>query len=195
MSTSPTAELCGPQTARMARSVRRTTTTKWPRSGLVHCAGDLDRLYAKPDQWGATSSDSLTLRTAAAALLRPRHARQRQRTAVLATRATQADHDLLAQHFAVGRPGYSPPLLFRGACWSRRYRPAHAGSLNANPNRPACPRLQFWKGWVIRGSADDTAGAGGAGGAMVAEIRKAHETNQDSLCSSCFTGDGHKHHS
>lgn len=25
--------------------------------------------------------------------------------AVLATRATQADHDLLAQHFAVGRPG------------------------------------------------------------------------------------------
>ncbi|CKP19653.1 Hypothetical protein ERS024233_03332 [Mycobacterium tuberculosis] len=74
---------------------------------VVHWyAGDLDRLYAKPDQWALRRHD-FDLRTAAAALLGHdmRASVSAPEAAVLATRATQADHDLLAQHFAVGRPG------------------------------------------------------------------------------------------
>lgn len=75
---------------------------------VVHWyAGDLDRLYAKPDQWALRRHD-FDLRTAAAALLGHdmRASVSAPEAAVLATRATQADHDLLAQHFAVGRPGW-----------------------------------------------------------------------------------------
>jgi|GEM_PF-1365591 len=70
-------------------------------------AGDLDRLYAEPHQW-ALRRHNFDLRHAAAALLghdmlaglSPTEA------AVLATRVTEADHDLLAMHFAVGQPGW-----------------------------------------------------------------------------------------
>lgn len=86
----------------------RTTTTKTAHLALVvhWYAGDLDRLYAKPDQWALRRHD-FDLRTAAAALLGHdmRASVSAPEAAVLATRATQADHDLLAQHFAVGRPG------------------------------------------------------------------------------------------
>lgn len=66
---------------------------------VVHWyAGDLDRLYAKPDQWALRRHD-FDLRTAAAALLGHdmRASVSAPEAAVLATRATQADHDLLAR--------------------------------------------------------------------------------------------------
>lgn len=70
-------------------------------------AGDLDRLYAEPHQWALRRHD-FDLRTAAAALLGHdmRASLSPTEATVLATRATRADHDLLAQHFAVCQPGW-----------------------------------------------------------------------------------------
>lgn len=70
-------------------------------------AGDLDRLYAEPHQWALHRYD-FDLRTAAAALLGQdmRASVSAPEAAVLATRVTQADQDLLAEHFAVGQPGW-----------------------------------------------------------------------------------------
>jgi predicted nucleotidyltransferase len=70
-------------------------------------AGDLDRLYAEPHQWALHRHD-FDLRHAAAALLgHDMHASLSPPEAtVLATRVTQANHDLLAEHFAVGQPGW-----------------------------------------------------------------------------------------
>lgn len=63
-------------------------------------ADDLDRLYAEPHQWA--------LRRVAAALLGHdmRTSVSPPEAAVLATRARGADHDLLAEQFAVGEPGW-----------------------------------------------------------------------------------------
>lgn len=102
---------------------------------VVHWyAGDLDRLYAKPDQWALRRHD-FDLRTAAAAA-RPRHARQCQRTG--GRRAGDARH--------TGRPRPAGPALRRGSTGLAHHhsfaapagrgvtRPAHAGLLNANRN-------------------------------------------------------------
>lgn len=70
-------------------------------------AGDLDRLYAEPHQWALRRYD-FDLRAAAAALLGHdmRVSVSSPGAAVLASRATQADYDLLAEHFAIGQPGW-----------------------------------------------------------------------------------------
>jgi predicted nucleotidyltransferase len=70
-------------------------------------AGDLDRLYAEPHQWALRRHD-FDLRTAGAALLGHDMCASVSppQAAVLATRVTEADYDLLAEHFAVGQPGW-----------------------------------------------------------------------------------------
>ncbi|QZA08511.1 hypothetical protein K3U94_04185 [Mycolicibacter heraklionensis] len=70
-------------------------------------AGDLDRLYAEPHQWALRRHD-FDLRPAAAALLGHdmRGGLSPPEAAMLATRVIDADHDLLAEHFAVGQPGW-----------------------------------------------------------------------------------------
>lgn len=70
-------------------------------------AEDLDRLYAEQHQWALRRHD-FDLRTAAAALLGHdmRASVSPLETVVLATRVTEADHDLLAEHFGVGQPGW-----------------------------------------------------------------------------------------
>lgn len=70
-------------------------------------AGDLDRLYAEPHQW-ALRRHHFDLRTAAAALLghAMRASLSPAEAAVLATRSTEADRDLLAEHFAAGQSGW-----------------------------------------------------------------------------------------
>jgi len=70
-------------------------------------AGDLDRLYAEPHQW-ALRRHNFDLRHAAAALLGHdmRAGLSPTEAAVLAARVTEADRDLLAEHFAVGQPGW-----------------------------------------------------------------------------------------
>jgi predicted nucleotidyltransferase len=70
-------------------------------------ADDLDRLYDEPHQWALRRHD-FDLRRAAGALLGHdmRASVSPPEAGVLATRVTEADHDLLAEHFAVGQPGW-----------------------------------------------------------------------------------------
>ena len=70
-------------------------------------AEDLDQLYAEPQQWALRRHDFDLHRAAAALLGHDMHANRRSiEAAMLATRATEANHDLLAEHFAVGQPGW-----------------------------------------------------------------------------------------
>lgn len=77
-------------------------------------AEDLDRLYAEPQQWALRRHD-FDLRTAAAALLGHdmRGSISPPEAAVLARRVTEADRDLLAEHFAVGQPGWPSTAAIR----------------------------------------------------------------------------------
>lgn len=103
---------------------------------VVHWyAGDLDRLYAKPDQWALRRHD-FDLRTAAAALLG-----HDMRASVSAPEAA-----VLATRGHTGRPRPAGPALRRGSTGLAHHhsfaapagrgvtRPAHAGLLNANRN-------------------------------------------------------------
>lgn len=77
-------------------------------------ADDLDRLYDEPHQWALRRHD-FDLRRAAAALLGHdmRASVSPPEAAVLATHATEADHDLLAEHFAVGQSGWPTTARMR----------------------------------------------------------------------------------
>ncbi|TDH57403.1 hypothetical protein E2F47_02180 [Mycobacterium eburneum] len=70
-------------------------------------AGDIDRLYAEPHQWALRLHD-FDLRNAGAALLGHdmRTSLGSPEAAVLTTRVTEADRDLLAEHFGAGQPGW-----------------------------------------------------------------------------------------
>ncbi len=132
-----TAELCGPQTARMARSVRRQRLQRRPRSGL---GGALVRRRPRPalrrttPVGAAPSRLRPTHRRCRAA--RPRHARQPQPDR--SHRAGDSRH--------TGGPRPAGPALRRlstGLAHHRSFaapagrgvtRPAHAGLLNANRN-------------------------------------------------------------
>lgn len=77
-------------------------------------ASDLDRLYAEPQQWALRRHD-FDLRTAAAALLGHdmRAGVSPPEATVLATRVTQTDRDLLAEHFRVGQSGWPATAVTR----------------------------------------------------------------------------------
>lgn len=77
-------------------------------------ADDLDRLYAESHQWALRLHD-FDLRPAAAALLGHdmRASVGPPEAAVLSTRVAEADHDLLAEHFAVGQPGWPATAVAR----------------------------------------------------------------------------------
>lgn len=120
---------------------------------VVHWyAGDLDRLYAKPDQWALRRHD-FDLRTAAAALLGHdmRASVSAPEAAVLATRATTTCWPSTSPW--VDRA--SPPPQLRGARWSRRYSTSSRRAPKCEPQSQMYVLkrrvIQNWLGRVVVG--------------------------------------------